>query len=100
LTIGTGIDEHSEYAINFMEATKRIKAKLPYCRVSGGVSNLSFSFRGQDALREAMHSVFLVTHLLIFTLLINSTMLFNVEWIWVLSTLERYLYIQISPRIY
>eukprot|EP01115_Flamella_aegyptia_P013764 TRINITY_DN7517_c0_g1_i1.p1 TRINITY_DN7517_c0_g1~~TRINITY_DN7517_c0_g1_i1.p1 ORF type:complete len:1241 (+),score=371.97 TRINITY_DN7517_c0_g1_i1:51-3773(+) len=59
LTIGTGIEEHNEYAINFIEATKIIKAELPYCRVSGGVSNLSFSFRGHDSIREAMHSAFL-----------------------------------------
>ena len=59
LTVGTGIEEHNEYAINFIEATRIIKKTLPYCRVSGGVSNLSFSFRGNDALREAMHSAFL-----------------------------------------
>eukprot|EP01117_Protostelium_nocturnum_P005758 TRINITY_DN2077_c0_g1_i2.p1 TRINITY_DN2077_c0_g1~~TRINITY_DN2077_c0_g1_i2.p1 ORF type:complete len:989 (-),score=460.04 TRINITY_DN2077_c0_g1_i2:76-3042(-) len=59
LTIATGIEEHAEYAINFIEVIKLIKQKLPYARVSGGVSNLSFSFRGQEAIREAMHSAFL-----------------------------------------
>lgn len=59
LTINTGIDEHNNYAINFIEATKLIKKTLPGAKVSGGVSNLSFSYRGHDALREAMHSVFL-----------------------------------------
>jgi len=59
LTIATGIEEHNEYAINFIEATRQIKQKMPLCRVSGGVSNLSFSFRGNDPIREAMHSAFL-----------------------------------------
>ena len=59
LTIGTGMEEHNEYGINFIRATKLIKDQLPSCRVSGGLSNLSFSFRGMDAIREAMHSVFL-----------------------------------------
>ncbi|XP_039269050.2 methionine synthase-like [Styela clava] len=59
LTIATGMTEHDKYAINFIEATKLIKEHLPGARVSGGLSNLSFSFRGMDAIREAMHSVFL-----------------------------------------
>jgi 5-methyltetrahydrofolate--homocysteine methyltransferase len=57
--IATGIEEHNEYAINFIEATKQIKARCPGSLVSGGVSNLSFSFRGNDRVREAMHSAFL-----------------------------------------
>ncbi len=59
LTVGTGIEEHNGYAVAFLEATRRIKEKLPLCKVSGGVSNISFSFRGNDAVREAMHSAFL-----------------------------------------
>ncbi|XP_055031711.2 methionine synthase [Misgurnus anguillicaudatus] len=59
LTIGTGMDEHNMYAINFMKATRIIKETLPGARVSGGLSNLSFSFRGMEAIREAMHGVFL-----------------------------------------
>ncbi|MEO8294636.1 MAG: methionine synthase [Gemmatimonadota bacterium] len=57
--IATGIEEHNNYAVEFMEATRRIKATLPHCRVSGGVSNVSFSFRGNNPVREAIHSVFL-----------------------------------------
>jgi 5-methyltetrahydrofolate--homocysteine methyltransferase len=59
LTIATGIEEHNNYAVNFIKATKWIKENLPYARVSGGVSNLSFSFRGNSVVREAMHSAFL-----------------------------------------
>ncbi|MBX3159511.1 MAG: methionine synthase [Deltaproteobacteria bacterium] len=59
LTIGTGIEEHDAYAVNFIEATRRIKAELPGTKVSGGVSNLSFSFRTSPRVREAMHAVFL-----------------------------------------
>ncbi|XP_028287137.1 methionine synthase [Parambassis ranga] len=59
LTIGTGMEEHNDYAINFISATKIIKEKLPGARVSGGLSNLSFSFRGRESIREAMHGVFL-----------------------------------------
>ncbi|ELR17587.1 5methyltetrahydrofolate-homocysteine methyltransferase [Acanthamoeba castellanii str. Neff] len=59
LTVATGIEEHNNYAVNFIEAIKEIKARLPHAKVSGGVSNLSFSFRGFDSLRETMHSVFL-----------------------------------------
>ncbi|XP_059504639.1 methionine synthase isoform X1 [Stegostoma tigrinum] len=59
LTIGTGMEEHSLYAENFIKATSIIKRKLPGARISGGLSNLSFSFRGMEMIREAMHSVFL-----------------------------------------
>jgi 5-methyltetrahydrofolate--homocysteine methyltransferase len=59
LAIATGLEEHNEYAVNFIEATKAIKATCPGVKVSGGVSNLSFSFRGNDVVREAMHSAFL-----------------------------------------
>jgi 5-methyltetrahydrofolate--homocysteine methyltransferase len=59
LTIGTGIEEHDAYAVHFIEAVRRIKAELPGCKVSGGVSNLSFSFRTSPRVREAMHAVFL-----------------------------------------
>lgn len=59
LAIATGIEEHNNYAVNFIKATEWIKKNLPYSRVSGGISNLSFSFRGIDKVREAMHSVFL-----------------------------------------
>ena len=57
--IATGIEEHNNYAIDFIEATRQIKEKMPLTRVSGGVSNISFSFRGNDTVREAMHAVFL-----------------------------------------
>ena len=59
LTVGTGIEEHNEYAVNFIEATRWIKQNLPLAKVSGGVSNISFSFRGNNPVREAMHSAFL-----------------------------------------
>jgi 5-methyltetrahydrofolate--homocysteine methyltransferase len=59
LAIATGLEEHAEYAINFIEATKIIKATCPGAKVSGGVSNLSFSFRGNDVVREAIHTAFL-----------------------------------------
>jgi len=59
LTIGTGIEEHDPYAVSFIEAVARIKKELPFAKVSGGVSNLSFSFRTSPRVREAMHSVFL-----------------------------------------
>jgi len=59
LTIGTGIEEHNNYAVDFIAATKWIKENLPYAKVSGGISNVSFAFRGNDVVREAMHSVFL-----------------------------------------
>ena len=57
--VATGIEEHNNYAVDFIEATRWIKQNLPLAKVSGGVSNLSFSFRGNDGIREAMHSVFL-----------------------------------------
>lgn len=59
LTVATGIDEHNNYAVDFIEATRWIKQNLPGAKVSGGVSNISFSFRGNDRVREAMHSAFL-----------------------------------------
>jgi 5-methyltetrahydrofolate--homocysteine methyltransferase len=59
LTIGTGIEEHNNYAVDFLKTTRWIKEHLPGARVSGGISNLSFSFRGNDVVREAIHSVFL-----------------------------------------
>ncbi len=59
LTVGTGIEEHNNYALDFIEATRWIKANLPHAKVSGGVSNISFSFRGNNPVREAMHSAFL-----------------------------------------
>jgi 5-methyltetrahydrofolate--homocysteine methyltransferase len=57
--VATGIEEHNNYAIEFIEATRQIKQRMPLVKVSGGVSNISFSFRGNDRVREAMHSVFL-----------------------------------------
>ncbi len=57
--VATGIEEHAGYGVAFIEATRRIKAELPHARVSGGVSNVSFSFRGNNPVREAIHSVFL-----------------------------------------
>ena len=59
LTVATGIEEHDNYAVDFIEATRWIKGNLPHAKVSGGVSNISFSFRGNNIVREAMHSVFL-----------------------------------------
>jgi 5-methyltetrahydrofolate--homocysteine methyltransferase len=59
LTVGTGIEEHNNYALDFINATRWIKENLPHAKVSGGISNVSFSFRGNNALREAFHSVFL-----------------------------------------
>lgn len=59
LAIATGIEEHNNYGVDFINATRWIKENLPYAKVSGGVSNLSFSFRGNNAVREAMHSAFL-----------------------------------------
>lgn len=59
LTVATGIEEHNNYAVNFIEAIKWIKLNLPHAKVSGGISNISFSFRGNDYVREAMHSAFL-----------------------------------------
>jgi 5-methyltetrahydrofolate--homocysteine methyltransferase len=59
LAIATGLEEHNEYAINFIEATRQIKALCPGVKISGGISNLSFSFRGNDIVREAIHAAFL-----------------------------------------
>lgn len=59
LAIATGIEEHNNYGVDFIDATRWIKQNLPYAKVSGGISNLSFSFRGNNVVREAMHSVFL-----------------------------------------
>jgi 5-methyltetrahydrofolate--homocysteine methyltransferase len=59
LTIGTGLEEHNNYAVDFIRSVTWIKANLPYARTSGGISNVSFAFRGNDMVREAMHSVFL-----------------------------------------
>jgi 5-methyltetrahydrofolate--homocysteine methyltransferase len=59
LTVGTGLEEHNNYAVDFINATRWIKQNLPYAKVSGGVSNISFSFRGNNTVREAMHSAFL-----------------------------------------
>src|SRR5262249_46187330 len=57
--IATGIEEHSDYGKDFIEATRIIRTTLPYVKVSGGVSNISFSFRGNDPVREAIHTAFL-----------------------------------------
>lgn len=57
--VATGLEEHNNYGVDFIEATREIKRLMPLCKISGGVSNLSFSFRGNDHVREAMHSVFL-----------------------------------------
>ncbi|NDC63525.1 MAG: methionine synthase, partial [Planctomycetia bacterium] len=59
LTVATGIEDHNRYAANFIEATRQIKEAMPLVKVSGGVSNISFSFRGNDTVREAMHAAFL-----------------------------------------
>ena len=59
LTVATGISEHDNYAVNFIEATRQIKEAFPLVKVSGGISNVSFSFRGNDVVREAMHAAFL-----------------------------------------
>ena len=59
LTVGTGIEEHANYVVSFIESTRLIKERCPYARVSGGISNVSFAFRGQNAVREAMHTAFL-----------------------------------------
>ena len=59
LTVGTGIEEHNTYALDYIGATRRIKATLPGAKVSGGVSNVSFAFRGNNMVRDAMHAAFL-----------------------------------------
>src|SRR5439155_14191804 len=59
LAVATGLEEHNDYAVNFIEATRQIKAECPGVKISGGISNLSFAFRGNDVVREAIHSAFL-----------------------------------------
>src|SRR5208283_4500983 len=59
LTVGTGMEEHNNYAVEFIEAVRELKHRFPQCRTSGGVSNVSFSFRGNDVVREAINAVFL-----------------------------------------
>src|SRR5207247_5309853 len=59
LTVGTGLEEHNNYAVDFIRATRWIKENLPHAKVSGGISKISFSFRGNSAVREAMHSAFI-----------------------------------------
>jgi 5-methyltetrahydrofolate--homocysteine methyltransferase len=59
LTVGTGIEDHNDYAASFLQATSQLKRAFPLCKVSGGVSNVSFAFRGNNAVREAMHAAFL-----------------------------------------
>merc|ERR1719230_452192 len=59
LTIGTGLEEHNNYGIDFITATKKIKELCPWCKISGGVSNLSFGFRGVNVVRESIHAYFL-----------------------------------------
>jgi hypothetical protein len=59
LTVGTGLAEHNNYAVDFFKATKEIKKRCPGCKVSGGVSNIAFSFRGNEPIRRAFHSAFL-----------------------------------------
>merc|ERR550537_1862353 len=64
LTIGTGMEEHANYGIDFINATKTIKEQCPYVKISGGISNLSFGFRGVNKIRESIHSVFLTEAIL------------------------------------
>jgi 5-methyltetrahydrofolate--homocysteine methyltransferase len=59
LTVGTGLPEHNNYAVDFIRATAEIKRQCPGCKISGGVSNIAFSFRGNEAVRRAFHSAFL-----------------------------------------
>ena len=59
LTVGTGMEEHNDYAVSFFETTRMLKQSFPRCKVSGGVSNVSFAFRGNDSIRDAMHAAFL-----------------------------------------
>lgn len=59
LTVGTGLPEHNNYAVDFFRATREIKRVCPGCKISGGVSNIAFSFRGNEAVRRAFHSAFL-----------------------------------------
>src|SRR5690606_3687804 len=58
--VATGIDEHNNYAVDFIEATRELRKRFPLAHISGGISNVSFSFRGNDTVREAIHSVFLL----------------------------------------
>lgn len=87
LTICTGMEEHDNYGVEFLVACERIKKNLTGAKVSGGVSNLSFSFRGKEVIRAAMHSVFLVSdvtfNLTLFdTCHHNSIMQLKRGWIW------------------
>ena len=59
LTVGTGMSEHNNYAVDFINATAQIKKECPGCKISGGVSNIAFSFRGNEPVRRAFHSAFL-----------------------------------------
>ncbi len=59
LTVGTGMEEHANYAVEFIEAVRELKKRLPRCKTSGGVSNVSFAFRGNETVREAMNAAFL-----------------------------------------
>lgn len=59
LTVGTGMSEHNNYAVDFINATSQIKQECPGCKISGGVSNIAFSFRGNEPVRRAFHSAFL-----------------------------------------
>ena len=59
LTVGTGMSEHNNYAVDFIRATREIKRQCPGCKISGGVSNIAFSFRGNEAVRRGFHSAFL-----------------------------------------
>ncbi len=59
LTVGTGMSEHNNYAVDFINATAQIKQECPGCKISGGVSNIAFSFRGNEPVRRAFHSAFL-----------------------------------------
>ncbi len=63
LTVATGMEEHNNYAMDFINATRWIKQNLPHAKVSGGVSNVSFSFRGNNKVREAMHAASCITRL-------------------------------------
>lgn len=92
LTICTGLEEHNNYGVDFLEAVRRIKAGLPGAKTSGGVSNLSFSYRGQTTVREAMHAVFLVRFSFFFLVLsvvclffligFSSTTPSKQDWTW------------------
>ena len=60
LTLATGMEEHNSYGLDFIEALREIKKRCPFARTSGGISNVSFSFRGNNMVREAMHAAFLI----------------------------------------